>query len=332
MISISRAGSKPVPTVRKPNPAEQEQLFAILKKNLPAARRFFKLMQIEGFAAYGYRPTSLFLGRKLVSNVSTIEMNINGSEGLLKGMGISNVATRASHQGKGFVRHLLRAVLNRVDSKGYIFAVLFSNKPAVYIKHGFKAARQGNYVLDCECPQAQLSAAAATLTVAVKRELRAEDETIMRRLYEQGARTHFGTLHRDYRAWKTYFASYRFQPQDRILFLSRQGAVIGYARIRFEDGAVILGEMYCPAEAEALSFHLLSHICSRVAKRKRVRKVVLALPRTHELIRWLKRKKVPLEEGMHSEREVLMFRLNPENEKHLNRKLLTINWCLFDTF
>ena len=318
--------------VDKPDSAEQRQLFGILKRNLPSARRFFGLMQQEGFAAFGYRPTSLFLGRKLISSVSTVTMNIHGGGGLIRGIGITSVVTRASHQGRGFIRHLLEVVLSRIDRRPYAFAVLFTSKPEVYAKHGFKSAHQVNYTLDFDSLRAELPIAEAGLTVSVWRELSREKETSIRRIYQQYAKRHFGTLNRDTRRWKAYFTSLRLEPKDRILLLESHGTVVGYARIRLEQDEVLLGEAYCLKKPKGLSASILASICLRVAKEQKTRRIVLSLPRSHELIGWLTRNNAPLEKEPQSRRETLMLRLNHNNERRINKRLLNFNWCQFDTF
>ena len=314
--------------IRYPKKDEMPELFALLKICFPIDRKIFELMEKEG-SLFGYEPKVLLVDGKIVSNVSLVRRDIYIGSKTLKGIGVASVATHPDYRRKGYAKMLLKERLRDISLKGADFSPLFTDKPFVYEKLGWKIFPQKFWVLeDIEVP---LNARKKKVEI-----FRNSTKTLMgevERIYQENILFFPGSLKRDKEYWQEYFHIFDLKDNELFFLLQEENVAKAYARICQEKDDVLLGEMGVGKEdneaIKGLFYYLLDWV-----RHSGFEKLVISLPSSHPIFEFLKMENIKLREENPDKREVLMIRnISSQGEVLRDKEIKSrFHWGYFDRF
>jgi predicted acetyltransferase len=224
--------------IRYPKKDEMPELFALLKTCFPTDKKIFEVMEKEDLS-FGYEPKILSVDGKIVSNVSLVKRDIYIGSKLLKGGGIAGVATHPDYRRKGYAKMLLKERFRDISLKGLDFSPLFTDKPFIYEKLGWKIFPQKFYILgEIKIPLNVRKKSVEMFHCSTK--VLMEE---VKRIYEQNILFFPGALKRDKAYWQECFRIFDLKDKE-LFFLLREGSTTkAYARVCKEKDNILLGEM-----------------------------------------------------------------------------------------
>lgn len=314
--------------IHPPKKEEISELFHLLRICFPAGIGIPEKMEEEYYLSV-YEPISLFVGRRLVSNVSIARRKVYIGSQILRAGGIASVATLPEYRGRGYATTLLKKALEEINSEGFHFSPLFTRKPRLYQKLGWQIWPQNFWRVDLSSTKIRkfqqnvedVEILAQIGTVEMKR---------IKDIYQGIVPRFIGSLYRDEQYWKVYFKL--FIPNfDFFLFAkTKEGRLLGYARCRWEKQELIVGE-FMVVNRQQLEKIWITILQIVKDKEKNLPKLIFHLPPSHPVFNWLKVKGVRLHLNNKS-REVLMIKIISSRGKILQSEpsRSQFHWRYFD--
>jgi GNAT superfamily N-acetyltransferase len=310
--------------IQTPTGPDRVNLYRMLGEIFPADRDLFAWLITSGQPLHTWTPYTLFLGDKILGNVSLMPLRIWLGRRPVDVVGIASVATDSEHRRQGVAGRLLRHCLAMVDRER-LPAVLFTGQPAVYSGLGFTGIPQ-TYL---ECPLHDWPLPAGGLQRAWLDRPTHEDWETLAAAYRDSVPNYDGKLVRDRPYWALYRTLFGFNPRWRLVACREDGPWLGYARCEEEPGRLLVSEFICLSGREDVAAALLGAVFEK-ARRLGREFLSLAMPPGHFLHDLLRSRGVPLAvEGPDAVREAFMVR--PAAGQPLG-PLAQLQWSLADKF
>jgi len=319
--------------IRCPQKSEIPELFDLLKVCFPTDRKTFEAMEREGLSVFGYKPKALFIDGRIVSNVSLVRRDIYLGSRILKGAGISSVATHPNYRRRGYIKILLEKRLDEITGKGLDFSPLFTGKPIIYEKLGWKTWPQKFWIAEKIKVPSDLKLNTKYENIKLIRHSNENLIKSVKRIYQQTMLSFPGALRRDEKYWKIYFYLFDIEDNDLFLLFSQENITTAYARIHWEGKALLLGEMGIDRRNKRGLKFIFHSIWNEVKKHGR-EKLIISLPPSHPLFEFLRSGGIELKKESLKKREILMIKIIDSGGKVLdNREVRSqFHWCYFDKF
>ena len=309
--------------IRQPRPDEMPALYQMLAEGFPVEDWLYPLV-LQGRAhLYTTWPLVLFAGSQVAGSACRFDMNVWLDGRPVTLAGVAAVATPERFRRQGVARRLMTELMKIID-RDAAASVLFTGAPAVYESHGFRAVEQGYSTLS--------TAELPTLTGGLRYdEVRKLDSAALRRaaqVYDQSPNLD-GKVVRDVRYWEFYQTMFNHADKLSLLFVRRQGADAGYARVEREADRILVSELQCGQHDMETARALLA-AAARAASLAGQHTLTLAMPEQHILWRALDAWGVRAQPETGATREVFMVRgpLAAPPTPPLSR----LRWSLADKF
>lgn len=309
--------------IRPPQPDELPALYRMLTEVFPIEDWLYAAVE-QGLAhLYTFRPLVMFAGGQIAGSACRFDMNVWLDGRPVTVAGVAGVATPEPFRRQGVARRLLTALMKDID-RAAAPSALFTGAPAVYEAHGFRVVEQGYATVS--------TAEFPTLIGGLRHdEVRKLDSAALRRavkVYGESPNAD-GKVVRDARYWEFYQTLFNHSEKLSLLFLRRQGADAGYARVEREADRILVSELHC-AEGDLEAAHALLAATAKAASVTGRHMLTLALPEKHMVWRALDAWGVQSHTETGATREVFMARgpLGAAPAPPLSR----LRWSLADKF
>jgi len=317
--------------IRPPKKEEIPKLFHLLRICFPTGIGIPERMEEREYYLNVYEPISLFVDRRLVSNVSIARRKVYIDSQVLRAGGIASVATLPRYRGRGYATTLLKKALEEIYSERFDFSPLFTHKPGFYQKLGWQIWPQNFWRVDLSSTKME-KLQQNVKDVEVLTQISVTEMKRIKDIYQEIAPSFTGSLYRDEQYWKVYFKL--FVPHfDLFLFAkTKRGKLSSYARCRWEKKELIVGE-FMAADKQQLEKIWTTILQIVKDKEKNLPKLILHLPPSYPVFNWLKEKGVKLHLDNKS-REVLMVKVISPGGKILQGEPFRsqFHWGYFDKF
>jgi len=309
--------------IRSPDdPRERGRLYQMLAEVFPVEKELFEEVSRGAQTLYNWEPYTLYQGDEPLGNVSIVMFQLHTGGGPQRIAGIASVATPEPYRGMGIARHLMNHVLKAIDAQN-LPSVLFTSLPRVYAGMGYQIVGQGVKQSVIRNAVEQVDGLTISRLTRLNREALQAVEHLYATLFP-----YEGKLVRDEKYWQWYGASVNCSHKTEFVFCRYGGKTCGYARLEYEEGRVLLDELYAPSESREINAALWNGACAAAEENNRDL-ISIALPDMHGLWQFLQHTGLTMETEEGAARESFMVRM-PEREPL--EWLVRLRWSLSDKF
>lgn len=272
--------------IESPPPKTRGPVTRFLYEVFEVDRPVLRQMEQPGFPWYTWQPYVLVRQGDVLGHVALLPMTVWLAGRLEPVVGVASVATHPEFRHRGVARYLLEYCMKEIDRHS-VAAVLFTDRPEVYEKHGFRDVPQ-EY---CGVGTARLDALDGQFACTTHQVLDEQILAAVRHVYETECPDYSGKLVREDGYWPLYGVLFSCFERPRILACSSHGRVIGYLRLESQRDRLLVSEFCCAAEEGAVIATLLSG-ARDYAVELDLRWITLAVPKAHFVWQWLAEREI----------------------------------------